>query len=136
MAEDYGKVRSQIMALASKKVDLGFIFHKVTMNDDDPRYDAIIETLIRLSDVRKVAKMLIDGLYIRALIETIPILKRNGMPADEVLGMTNQYVLNNDGIINVLIGAGANPKLLFSKIDEEMQTRHFADLFMTEQIAV
>jgi len=136
MAEDYGKIRSQIMALAKKRVDLGYIFLRVTKNDDEPRYDAIVETLIRLSDVRKVAKMLIDGLYINALTEVIPVLKRNGMTADEVLSMTNRYVLNNDKLISVLASEGANRELLYDRIDEEMKNRHFANLFIAQLEAV
>ncbi len=128
MAEDYGKIRGRVLDMIAKKIDSDSIFRKLTTDREEPRYDAVVSTLVAVEGARKTAKMLIDGLYVKALGNTIPIFKRNGVCANEILEMSSSYVLNNDIVIVALISAGADRNLLFNRLDDEMRRRHMYEI--------
>ena len=86
MSMDYGYIRNQIMNLAKrdKKLEISSVYKKICERYEEPRYEAIVETLIRISDARKVARMLIDGSYFKALRESTMVFKRNGVNNSEL----------------------------------------------------
>jgi hypothetical protein len=119
---DYGYIRNQIMFLAKKRLDISTIF--IRMRNEARRCDVIVETLIRISDARKVAKMLIDGLYVEDLYESLPIFKRNGIGASEIATMLNPFVLDNDKMVARLLMGEADPNLIIERANNEIIQRH------------
>jgi hypothetical protein len=119
---DYGYIRNQIMFLAKKRLDISTIF--IRMRNEAQRCDVIVETLIRISDARKVAKMLIDGLYVEDLYESLPIFKRNGVGASEITTMLNPFVLDNEKMVARLLMGEADPNLIIERANNEIIQRH------------
>jgi hypothetical protein len=110
------------MFLAKKRLDISTIF--IRMRNEAQRCDVIVETLIRISDARKVAKMLIDGLYVEDLYESLPIFKRNGVGASEIATMLNPFVLDNDKMVARLLIGEADPNLIIERANNETIQRH------------